>query len=580
MDTTNQQLDQAIESIHNHSMLHAFLLLFSHLVHQQTNLQGVLSVTLEQAINGIQSIGGEIWLAGEDEQLSLRGSSYSAAALQLQQCQQREQIARAIAANRTTQQLALQHGEFLGLGTPLLHADKLLGALILYTQSRQPFDKSAPSFLENLAVLAAPVLESMQLQEKLREHIARQRVLLEMSRQVSDGLSTEEILQRALQWANRLCPMEIGLIGLYQVDSQTLHSIYSFGVPDCEQRFISLNEFKNLQTAVREQKAVLVDVLEHTCEHVDARYQQWLARIRQMVVLPVVYHQNVLAVFVLANKFDGEFTANDLDVLSIAAKVAAIALNNATLYEHTLRLMNDSRQIHQLAIQHERLAIVGRLMRSLAHEINNPLQAVRGAASLAEEDIESPEDLRLYFDIIHRETERVIQLLERMRNIYRESDAPDWVNINQVVQNIIKLSRKELNWQQTQLVTSLSPDPPVVWGYNGQLHIALLNLLLSLNNLIAQTTYDTLYLKTYANSQNVYIVMAVQSPFGDWKRFLGKGESEDISEMGFGLQFSKEIVESHQGSIHIRETPAYNSIVIRLPRDLSRESHGQRLHKP
>lgn len=557
-------LKQTIEITQEYAMRQAFLLLFNRLLQQQQDLDGGLSVTLEQAISGVQAVGGDIWLL-EGDDLSLKSSAFSAKDTNLYQKQHREQFARSVVESKSVQYYDFVTLSLTGIGIPLLHNNRLLGVLSLYAPITKGFDSDTISFLEDFVLLASPVLDSMQGNEKVRQYVAQQQALLAMSRQIADGLGTDEILQHTLQWANRLCPSESGNVGLYRSDTQTLSNIYTFGYPK-NQRSIPLQNCKVLQQVVEVRQPILVPAPEDA--HFQENCSELPLHVRQILCIPLLYQETVLGVLRLTNKLGGQFSQDDINVLNIVGEVAAIALNNALLHARTVDLINEQERIYKMAVQRERLAIVGRLMRSLAHEINNPLQAVRGALALAQEDINSVEDLNIYFDIMNRETERIVQLLQRMRNIYRESGNADFIDINHLMQNIIALSRKELNWKNVHLETVFSEEPPIVWGQSGQLHIALLNILLALSERIENIENEedrTLFLTTRVEKQHVLVMMGVRASLDDWIHTLDENRPEDISEVGFGLQFSRELISSHAGRIAFYKTDEFDNLVVMLP---------------
>ncbi len=78
---------------------------------------------------------------------------------------------------------------------------------------------------------------------------------------------------------------------------------------------------------------------------------------------------------------------------------------------------------HSLEIA--RWTLIGRLTASLFHEINNPMQAIHGAMALALEELDAPESIEAYVNLSQREAQRVIDLIQQVRSIYRpHSDQP------------------------------------------------------------------------------------------------------------------------------------------------------------
>jgi len=126
------------------------------------------------------------------------------------------------------------------------------------------------------------------------------------------------------------------------------------------------------------------------------------------------------------------------------------------------------------AFQTACLSIQGRLLRSLVHEISNPLQAVTGAVGLAREDLQRPADLLDDLDIMQKELHRVEVLLGTVRRLYRgASPAP----LRQQFKEALLLARKELQWRNLALTVDWgepAAQPPVHCPY---LRLILLGLL-------------------------------------------------------------------------------------------------------
>ncbi len=96
------------------------------------------------------------------------------------------------------------------------------------------------------------------------------------------------------------------------------------------------------------------------------------------------------------------------------------------------------------SVETARLAVQGRLLRSLVHELSNPLQALGGALSLASEDQAHPEHLQSDLDIMQKETRRMEVLLNTVRRLYRGADSAP---LRQQFKEALLLARKELQWR-------------------------------------------------------------------------------------------------------------------------------------
>src|SRR5947208_6869044 len=86
-------------------------------------------------------------------------------------------------------------------------------------------------------------------------------------------------------------------------------------------------------------------------------------------------------------------------------------------------------RLEQVLFDSEKLAATGRLAASIAHEINNPLEAVQNALYLLQQR-RGPDGGREYLDIAARETQRMSRILRQMPGFYRTTEAMAPVDVN------------------------------------------------------------------------------------------------------------------------------------------------------
>jgi nitrogen-specific signal transduction histidine kinase len=131
----------------------------------------------------------------------------------------------------------------------------------------------------------------------------------------------------------------------------------------------------------------------------------------------------------------------------------------------------DREQFYQLA----RWSIVGRLTASLLHEINNPMQAIRGSLSLALEELDDADSLKTYIDLGVRESNRVIDLIARARRIYSNVDqTPVYLDVNLLLRESSALMAKELVNKRVKLEMALAPTLPGLHAVFADLSLAFL----------------------------------------------------------------------------------------------------------
>ena len=117
--------------------------------------------------------------------------------------------------------------------------------------------------------------------------------------------------------------------------------------------------------------------------------------------------------------------------------------------------------------------IQGRLLRSLVHELSNPLQAITGAVVLAREDAHLPDELQADLDIVQTELRRMETLLRVVRYLYMP---PEAVALDDWLTHVHLLARKELQWHDVRWEMP-APLPEGVRLRCPAAYVALLGLL-------------------------------------------------------------------------------------------------------
>ncbi len=135
----------------------------------------------------------------------------------------------------------------------------------------------------------------------------------------------------------------------------------------------------------------------------------------------------------------------------------------------------------QILVQ-DRLASVGLLASSLAHEIGTPLGVIRGRAEYLELKLRSDPDIKKNADVIISQIDRVSKLIRSLLNLARGDGTKrvGRVNLSEVVEEVLELMGHEFRKFEIDLRNDLAPQDPVyVKAEPGPLHQVLLNLLVN-----------------------------------------------------------------------------------------------------
>src|SRR5205085_3246037 len=103
----------------------------------------------------------------------------------------------------------------------------------------------------------------------------------------------------------------------------------------------------------------------------------------------------------------------------------------------------EGRRVEQQLFESEKLAAVGRLAASIAHEVNNPLEAIKNALYLMQAGSEVGSNSR-FLEIARKETERVSHIIRQMLGFARRPGEVDWVDVNQLLEETVVLLDKKM----------------------------------------------------------------------------------------------------------------------------------------
>jgi PAS domain S-box-containing protein len=211
-----------------------------------------------------------------------------------------------------------------------------------------------------------------------------------------------------------------------------------------------------------------------------------------------------------------------------------------------------------------RVAAMGYLATSLAHEINQPLAAIATNAQAARRLVESapvdPDVLDALSDITDA-AQRAAQVIRRLRVLFKkESGDPQPVDLTEVIKEVIGLLHKDLERRRVRVHVSLPHDPPRVRGDVVQLQQVILNVVVNAAEAMAGTVHPR-ELRITASALEPGILSITVSDTGPG---VAASELEHIFErfvstkpdgLGMGLSISRSIIKAHGGRMWATRNP-------------------------
>ncbi|MEW6440093.1 MAG: ATP-binding protein [bacterium] len=214
-----------------------------------------------------------------------------------------------------------------------------------------------------------------------------------------------------------------------------------------------------------------------------------------------------------------------------------------------------------------RVATLGELTASLAHEINQPLTAILSNAQAAQRflTLAAPDisEVRQILGDIVRDDRRAAEVVRNLRALIRKKEpCHELLDLNQAIREVIVLTRGEALLAELSVTTELSPDLKRVRGDHGQLQQVILNLILNSAAAMRNTPKDRRKIIVRTEMQDKGTVRVSLTDFGagidenNLERLFEPFYTTKSDGLGMGLSISQRIIKAHGGIMQASNNPA------------------------
>jgi nitrogen-specific signal transduction histidine kinase len=296
---------------------------------------------------------------------------------------------------------------------------------------------------------------------------------------------------------------------------------------------------------------------------------QTMSRLEAEVSIPLISKGHLIGIINLSHKFNREVCSHDdLELLSTLANQTTIAIENAKLVE-------DLKKSKSYIRRADRLASLGTLTAGLAHEIRNPLVAIKTLTQLLPERLEDEEFRNHFLRIASGEVDRISSLVNELLEFARPSDPKfELADINNILDGMILLISTETKKKQISVLKEFSPNLPAVHVDQEQIKQVFLNILLNAIEATLPTGTVVVRTRSFIKSGDE---PHVQVEFTDTGCGIPPEYLEDIftpffttknKGSGLGLSISNQIIQDHRGYIHVEsKVNTGTSFYVNLPVD-------------
>ncbi len=230
------------------------------------------------------------------------------------------------------------------------------------------------------------------------------------------------------------------------------------------------------------------------------------------------------------------------------------------------RMREELQSLQQQVIRQERLAAIGVLVSGVAHELNNPLQAILGFAELLQMQKDMPEQARADLSLIQKESARASAIIRNLSRFGRQMSEPTPVKLRDVVASVMELRHRKLEELGIRVVVE-EQSQALVMAVFTELQQVLLNFAINAEQAIVQAGPPIRQITIRTGDRDGWAWMEVEDsghgvpPEHEAKLFQPFYTTKPVGEgTGLGLSVSYDIIRSHDGRIGYRRSPAGGAV--------------------
>ena len=396
-----------------------------------------------------------------------------------------------------------------------------------------------------------------------------EQLLSEFNRSLTLIVDKSLLIGNIVAKVKQICPVE---------------SVYIFLLDENTGKFKLQNEAKNKPVTLTNrsrliswlsvnEKHLIISRHPDIVSYFPPEEQEIIRQLGAELIFPLKIMNQINGTIFLGKKTDGApFTEQELNLLSILINQATFAIEHASLYEQqTERLKKMYRT--------DRLATLGELAAGAAHEIRNPLTAIRSTIQYLSKDFSAdPVKSEMVTELIS-EVERINKIVQGLLSFARPSDLnTSDINIEQLINQTLLLVTNTLRKQNVEVEFEYFTDNTTIQGDAEQLKQVFLNIILNAVEAMGKNPPE--------RSRTLIISIEKGTPINTHSRYLiisfedsGKGiEQKNIENVfnpffttkeegtGLGLAICYGIINRHEGEIEVKSVPDKGTCLnIKLP---------------
>lgn len=389
---------------------------------------------------------------------------------------------------------------------------------------------------------------------KLQFRLMRFRRVLELGRILNSTLDLPTLLDRIIRAAREITDTEASSIMLTDPKTDELYFEAATGTRSEEVKRVIVPSQSLAGWVAREGKVQVIDDVSKDPRFFSQADEQSGFRTRSLIALPLQVKGKTIGVLEVLNRIDDTpFNDEDVDVLSSLAAQAAVAIENARLFQQS------------------------DLISEMVHELRTPLTSIVAYSELLLRPGLAAEQHTAFVETVLQEASRLTTMINDFLDLARLQSgrsrlAHDAIDVRELMRDCLSVMMPQAQKKNISLHFDAPADLPMVAGDRGRLKQVLMNLI---SNAVKYTASNG-KVRAYVEQQDGKVLIAVEDngrgiPEKDLPHIFDKFYRVQDSEgwatgTGLGLSIVKEIIEAHGGQIDVRsEWGAGTTFAFKLP---------------
>jgi len=496
------------------------------------------------------------------------------------------------------------------LCVPLIFQSKTIGTLTLFSLEKEGprqkiFDEEDKNLVYTIASQVAVGIENA-LSRQRAEILGREKernvrelfLLYEISRSMLTTIKLDQLLRIILLSITLGIPMGFDRAALFLVDEKekVLKGMMGVGPTNRDQaeqwreklktHFLPSSDLlipeeldfgpfdlrvRQARISLEEEHSILVRTLRErrsfnvedarTDPRVNPQILSWFGS-KAFASVPLLAKGKAIGLIAVDNQLTGRpIREADIGFLNLLANQAALAIENSRLYSHLQEINMELLNTQNRLIQSEKLAALGEVVASIAHEIKNPLVSIGGFARRLERTLREDTAEKKYMRILLKEVNRLENILNQTLAYAKEIPLPTKAHdLNRIIVEALSVLEEEFQERNISVVKELDPNLPALTSDPQQVKQIFLNLFV--NALQAMGQNGTLSVRTLLGRRGEKNCLQIE--VSDTGGGIQQENLENIFNpffttkqdgTGLGLAIAHKIITRYEGEIEVINRP-------------------------